>query len=447
MVCLRNAGVGVLTVVMASGAALAGDGPDALNGGIFGFANFATGETNAVAFGVSICNVGNAQLDVVANTNEHPITTHNLYRVDGEGITQLGVSWVSHRFCALQQNLCDPCTPAGGVCPPVLGVGCSDVTSATFEGVQSNLSSRSTVNASTAEFQYPFPPATGDALFKRLQYSAEDAIPVQNPGARYFAESITLAPDDDASGNDGNNASFREVLMDDDGRIQSLTGATVRGLPAVFAWQEVDASVRIEQTDIPSDGRVYVASDAHDNGDGTWTYTYSVMNLNSHESVRAVMVPTAVNADAGSASFSDVDYHSGDPYDGTDWGATVDASGITWSTETIGQNANANAIRWATAYRFSFVSPDPPADGTVELLTFRSGLSVSVGAIAPEAVTTCPGDCDMSGAVEFGDLVCLLGLFGEVPSGSSAPEDCDGSGSVSFADLVCTLGNFGPCVE
>lgn len=60
-----------------------------------------------------------------------------------------------------------------------------------------------------------------------------------------------------------------------------------------------------------------------------------------------------------------------------------------------------------------------------------------------DAPEVCPGDCDASGSVNFGDLVAILGEFGT--PGSLQGCDVDGSGMVNFGDLVMALGLFGPC--
>ena len=66
--------------------------------------------------------------------------------------------------------------------------------------------------------------------------------------------------------------------------------------------------------------------------------------------------------------------------------------------------------------------------------------SIAVRSLPPE---NCPGDCDGNGAVEFNDLVSILGVFGAI--GTNPACDADGSGTVDFDDLLSTLFLFGPC--
>jgi len=53
----------------------------------------------------------------------------------------------------------------------------------------------------------------------------------------------------------------------------------------------------------------------------------------------------------------------------------------------------------------------------------------------------CPADLDLSGDVGFGDVLAILGSWGD-PGG---PGDLDGSGTVDFGDLLLVLAAWGPC--
>ena len=54
---------------------------------------------------------------------------------------------------------------------------------------------------------------------------------------------------------------------------------------------------------------------------------------------------------------------------------------------------------------------------------------------------TCAEDLDGSGAVDFGDIVAVLGAWGN----AGGPEDLDGSGTVDFGDIVRILAAWGAC--
>jgi len=84
--------------------------------------------------------------------------------------------------------------------------------------------------------------------------------------------------------------------------------------------------------------------------------------------------------------------------------------------------------------------PNAPAD-TTDAAT-RGTIIVSLGDFTV-VDNACPGDCDLSGTVDFSDLVAMLFEFGNaMPS-----DECnaDGVGGVDFGDLVATLFLFGPC--
>ena len=93
--------------------------------------------------------------------------------------------------------------------------------------------------------------------------------------------------------------------------------------------------------------------------------------------------------------FHDVDYHSGEPFDGTDWPVTVGATSVTWATQTYAQNQNANALRWGTLYNFRFDANVAPATSSVVIGLFRPGTptSISVSTVTPGPCSAVEGAC------------------------------------------------------
>jgi len=159
-------------------AQVGGTGPDVIVGGIVGMQNYGSqGGIAAFSVGTTSCNIGTANLLWVANTNQHPVISQNLYRLSGDGkFTQIGQSWLKHAFFALTQNLCSTCNGQGG---SVLGVGCADPYSSGLNGTQSPLGPRSEVNAATVFFIYPpqnTPPFSG-IIARRLQVHETDLNP------------------------------------------------------------------------------------------------------------------------------------------------------------------------------------------------------------------------------------------------------------------------------
>ncbi|MFM7052436.1 MAG: hypothetical protein ACKOYN_09940, partial [Planctomycetota bacterium] len=137
-------------------------GPDVIVGAIPDVASYGSVTvggvvTRAYAFGTTSCNIGTVNLDWNASpSNQHPFIPMNMYRYYNGRLEQIGMSWGKHGFCALQQNLCGTCTPAGSGCPSLLGVGCSDPYSASLNGSQGDLGWRKEVNAATGAFPGTF---------------------------------------------------------------------------------------------------------------------------------------------------------------------------------------------------------------------------------------------------------------------------------------------------
>ncbi len=78
-----------------------------------------------------------SELDFFAMPNtDHPVMAQNLYRMSGgatndDRFEQIGQSWLTHGFSALQSNACGfGCTPASS--GTHLGVGCSNADSASI---------------------------------------------------------------------------------------------------------------------------------------------------------------------------------------------------------------------------------------------------------------------------------------------------------------------------
>lgn len=425
---------------------VAGEAPDLLLGDIPAIARWGTldGKT-AFSLGPTTCNLGTCQGDYAASTSHHPVTAPNMFRLRGGRFEQIGQGWVFHGFFALSGPVCSTdCVPTSG---SHLGVHCSTTDTTSYAGFQPNLGPRSDVDASTGMF--PFPSTgrgeMGNVLFRRLQVDNDDLDPAQNAGAIYVVEGELVSEDDAAGGKVGNNASWRAATVA--GVLPNLSvtlvGSTRPEQPAILAWRESDPFVTIKMVSTP-DGIVAVGSRATDLGGGWWHYEYAVQNLTSHRSVGSFKVPLPGGAQVTNAGFHDVDYHSGEPYDLTDWPAAVGSDGITWATTPYGVNPNANALRWGTLYNFRFdvdVPPDPAGAATLGL--FRPGLPATFTAavVAPRACAGVPalveGNCadgvdeDCDGARDCADADCC-------DAASCVGTDADGDG---FALCDCDDGD------
>jgi hypothetical protein len=206
------------------------------------------------------------------------------------------------------------------------------------------------------------------------------------------------------------------------------------------AWAEADPGVTLVGIDAPTGGRVLAAGRAAPTGDGAWRYTYAVENLNMGASIGGVVVPVPPGADVSAFGFRDVDYHSGEPWDGTDWPGERCAGVVRWRTTPYEQNPAANALRWSTLYAFSFTSSAAPAEALVRLEPFAAG-AAPLEALLP-APGGCAADVDGDGALTFADLLAVLAAWGPCPCCAA---DLDGDGVAGFADVLIVLAAWGGC--
>jgi hypothetical protein len=384
---------------LAALAALAGaahaqnPGPDVIVGDLYDPQNYTSGGAvngmRAYAIGTISCNLGDQPLTWISGNNQHPVISQNMYRLLNGRFEQIGQAWLKHGFCALQGNLCASCTP-GGSCP-ALYPGCSDPYSGSLNGSQGGLGPKSEVNAANGYFPYPWVnQGSGQATLAKRLIAPDTKL--GNSGATYFVSSMYVQPEDAASGNKHNNQSYRRIGIDATNKNMTVQGSTVRTSPAIFAWRDhgggvgiPDPNVLLTSVDVPNDGRFWVGSKATNLGNGQWSYEFAVQNLNSDRSGQSFSIPIPAGAVVTDIGFTDVDYHSGEPYTNTDWTATNTGSAIVWSTQTHSQNVNANALRWDTIYNFRFVTNIPPAGGQGTITLFKPGTptAVSTTVVAP----------------------------------------------------------------
>lgn len=336
--------------------------------------------TAAFSVGTVACNHGGAPLEWQGLTARHPVVAQALYRYDGGRMEQVGMSWLKHGFLALAQDACGlGCQDPGDF--TVLGIGCSDPYSAALNGDQSRLGARSEVNAATGAFSVPSPtqPATGNSLFKRLQVKLTDLDDDTHPQARYFAEAQYVSSQEIAAGHGEDSVSYREVSFDL-GFNPTMVGPTVQGKAALEAWRALDPTVSILDLDVPGDGRIKLATRVSALTSGRWRYEYALYNQSSHRSARALRIPLAPGTEVTHAGFHDVDYHSGELYDGTDWTLSVTETAVSWATEPETEHAEANALRFGTTYNFWFEADRPPGPATAAVELFRAGAPQSLEA-------------------------------------------------------------------
>ncbi|MBL8880873.1 MAG: hypothetical protein JNG88_17300 [Phycisphaerales bacterium] len=430
--CAARAAVllGLLT-----GGAAAQTGPDVIVGDLPATAHYGPlSGVHAYAVGTTSCNLGDQPLEWVDNTNQHPVITQNVYRLSNGRFEQLGQGWMKHGFCALQGTVCSACTP-GGSCA-ALFPGCSDPYSASLNGSQSGLGSKMDVNATTGAFPYPFTGqgASGDALFKRIRVNESD---LTTPGALYFVSSHYVHPDEPAFGTQYNNKSYRRVTVGT-GFVLNVADTTQRQKYALQAWQAHDTGVQLTNVDVAGDGRFVFGVKVIDLGGGAYRYEYAVENYNSHRSGYSFRVPFPTGTVVTNAGFRDVDYHSGDPVDNTNWNVSITSSDISWTAPTtFAQNPNSNALRWDTIYNFWFEANAPASSGAVTLTLFRPGTPTDISATLPIPGTgggpTPPANDMCANAISVSPGTLAFSTVNATTDGPVEPTACSFNG---FDDIT-----------
>lgn len=420
---------------------VAGEAPDVIVGDLQSVNNYGSvGEYYGYSVGTTSCNIGTCWLNWYSGTNQHPVIGQNMYRIKDGRLDQIGQSWLKHGFFALSEDVCSPdCQPTNG---EHLGVNCSDPYTAGLNGQQSNLGPRSEVNPATGEFSYPFTGIgeSGDNVFRRIRVHQDDLDPALNQDAVYFVDGQYVTADDAQAGNGNNNSSWRRVNVSASNYNLSLTGSTFRMQNAIRAWRTLQSTVKMKLLGVPNDGNLYIGGDTFLNPDNSRRYVYAILNLTSDRGARSFTVSVPQGSVVTEIYFHDVDSHSGEPYDTTDWNAYHDYpnSRVVWETQTYDENPLANAIYWGTTYTFGFTvdSPDTVLGST------------EIGLFKPEVV---PGDGFNinTGNVPIPDVCNLDGICGAGETCGNCPADCTGTGAPTgfCGDGICDTGDGEDCTN
>ena len=388
-------------------------GPDVVVGDVSGLAQFgsATGTQVGLALGTDSCNFGVVDLNwFQLPNNDHPVIPQNLYRMSGgttndERFEQIGQSGVKHAFTALTNNICAlGCNGVGGT---RLGSGCSDPYSAGLNAGPS-LGSRAWINPFSGFYprgDSATPPNThtshvGDSnAGHRIRTEISDLSTTSNPGATYYAEGQYVTPHEfvwcqanPTQCNMNNNVSYRRYNVTGTGSPFSFApvGATVRVKAAISAWAG-SASVEIKPDPV-NDGIGVVAYKVTNPSAGVWHYEYAIYNQNLDRGIQSFSVPVGNGVTLSNLGFHAPPQQPGTTFDGTlgntgfsstDWSPTQAGGAVTWSSETLAQNANANAIRWGTLYNFRFDSNRPPQNMNATVGFFKTGAPITVQVQGP----------------------------------------------------------------
>ena len=436
------------SAVLPAGAGMSPDvgtvpGPDVIVGDVNGLAQFGTANGNFVGLGLGTdsCNAGAVDLHWDAlPSNDHPVIPQNMYRMSGganndERFEQIGQSSVKHGFTALTQNICGfGCNGVGGT---RLGSGCSDPYSASLNSGPA-LGSRAWVNPFTGFYprgDASTPPNvhtghTHPGPSHRVLTDIADLNTALNPGATYYAEGQYVTPHEYAwcqsnpgQCNQNNNVSYRRYNVIGTASPFSFTpvGATVRMKAAINAW--TGATLNEFQPDPLNDGIGIIGYKVTNTAPGVWHYEYAIYNQNMDRAIRSFSVPVGSGISVSNVGTHAPPQHPGWTNDGTmdnagfssaPWSQAQSNGSFTWSTETLSQNPNANAIRWGTLYNFRFDANTPPEASIATIGFYKNGdpIQVRIESPASSPVTISGRVLNPSGIALNSVVVSLTNSFG-----------------------------------
>jgi hypothetical protein len=391
-------------------------GPDVIVGDLPDVEQLGSAGTQVgLAVATTSCNAGDQPVDWFALPNtDHPVVPQNFYRMSGgadntERFEQIGQSWLKHTFFALEDDACSfGCNTSGCATGSHLCPGCSDPYTAGLNGDQNSIGSRAWVNPFTGNFPTNANDHAGhnhDGVSHRVRVEIDDLNQDLNEGATYFAEAQYVAASEytwcqahPTECNMYNNASYRQYSVSGTTNFGfSPVGNTVRMVAAIWAW--TGATVNRLEPDPGNDGFWFMGYKVTNPSPGLWHYEYALYNMNLDRAIQSFTVPLSSTANISNIGFHAPPQEPGWTNDGTEndqgysstpWDVTQTADSITWSSETLAQNENANAIRWGTLYNFRFDCNEPPQTATATVGFFKMGSPMTVTIQAPAAASATP---------------------------------------------------------
>ncbi len=413
---------------------------------------FADGKIS-YAFATTLCNIGDEPVSYSSMSNQHPLISQSLYKLNDGRLSQIGVGFVRHTNVPLAGNMCNlGCTPAGF---DALGAGCSDTSSAVINGLQVDMGPRSEVDAQSGFYPFPFTSINqaGDAIYKRLQVEVAD---ISDPSALYFVETQIISSDETTPETRNNNASYRQVIFSPGSSSATLVGPTFAQQAAIFAWRDhgmgigtPDNGVVIVEAHI-NGGLYHVASRVESLSPDSYQTTYLIHNQNASSTMDSLSINTDSNAP--NAGFSGIVYH--DDLDGLidsqDWITNQDPcdAQITWSAIPNDDDSLVNRVRWGTSYQFGVITETQPIIGAGNSITIGFGAQLEsvegLHALAP-AADECSADINGDLQLNFFDISAFLASY----SLQDPIADFNNDGEHNFFDISDFLSAFSagcPCL-
>jgi hypothetical protein len=347
--------------------------------------------------------------------DQHPFLIWNLYRYNADGsIEQIGRSGVKHAFLTVNFNCLGTCYDGNSN-----GRGCQDTYATGNNDSSGDLGPRSEIIPASGTWgrcgSIWDPNCTGsqhsngnDSYAQRLKTHESQIDPAANAGATYKFESWYIARDDI---NIYNSMATLSVTphYNSGSHSWSLANQTAYRLgPAIDRWVDpTTPGANALNTELSNtEGHAKVAVKATDNGNGTWTYTYAVMNLDYARGVTQ-QAPAGggpdprVLSNKGFDSFSvpvpagsvvtGLVFRDGDTDATNNWTGRVANGNVVWSAgdrlSPIGNNRGktGNTLDWGTLYSFSVTVNHGPTSGSSSLhvATAGSPSAFSVATLVP----------------------------------------------------------------
>ncbi|MGE4632607.1 MAG: proprotein convertase P-domain-containing protein, partial [Planctomycetota bacterium] len=389
------------------------------------------------------CNHGDEPLDWHGNPDpRHPFMVFNLYRVSADRIVQVGSSWAKHA-----PGPATTATACGLGCtvptdPYTLGIGCSDIYSAGYNGTQSILGPRSEIDPWSGSYDYNTsilngPLGSTTPVDRRLRVHDVDLDPSINPDSDLFVEALYIAHDDPnpgdnmihepvtiTSGSPGNSWQFS---VSEPGQIG----------PAILAWSGSTVS-QITPED-GSDGIAFIAVKAFplDATETTWRYEYAIWNHNLSRHVGELEIPLTPGVQITDPYFHAPEIESLD-YDDLPWQINIESAAIRWNAPPQ------NPLRWGYLYNFGFSATAAPTDGTLLVTGHAVAGAISADSLIPgfpPSPLMRRGDCNADGQLNIADAIAALSLLflgsGDPPCADAC--DVNDDGQIDIADPVYQL--------
>jgi len=198
-----------------------------------------------------------------------------------------------------------------------------------------------------------------------------------------------------------NNVSHRQYLVSGTRgpfSFQASTFSTVREKPAVGEWTGASSSTIEPEPGV--DGIGLALWKVTNPSPGVWHYEYAIYNQNLDRAIQALDLPMGVPVSLSNIGFHAPPQQPGSLADGTfnslgysstPWSSVRGAGDFLWSSETLAQNQNANAIRWGTLYNFRFDANAAPMTRLVTIGFFKTGAPITVAMQVPTALVMVSG--------------------------------------------------------